>query len=132
MAVNTELIKIDLVEKDTWDAILESAGGGGGEKVVVYVDTAGTHGGDGYDTTPYPLYSDAALTHALTKAEIEELIVGGNFMITDPINTQWNVNYMYPVTAFVSPANSESSFAVVVSYIWGEGITPVYMGYYAS
>lgn len=29
MAVNTELIKIDLVEKDTWNAILESAGGGG-------------------------------------------------------------------------------------------------------
>lgn len=113
-------------------ALSELEIGGGGSATTVYTDTSGAHGGDGYDTTPYPLYKDAGLTTAMTQAEIAELIKKGGYLIADPANTQWQERYMSPVTAFISPAGASNSVAVIGTYMLGEGLQAIYVGIYTE
>ena len=106
---------------------------GGAEMTTIYTDIAGGKGGDGYYETPYPLYSDAALTTALTKDEIAALITGGNFVIEDKsTNTQWTLSTIYPVLGITSPSGAGETYAEVIGYTFGEGVSAIHMGVYSA
>lgn len=107
--------------------------GGGAEVTTIYTDIMGGKGGDGYYETPYPLYSDAALTTALTKDEIAALITGGNFVIEDKsTNTQWTLSTIYPVLGITSPSGAGETYAEVIGYTFGEGVSAIHMGVYSA
>ena len=104
---------------------------GGAEMTTIYTDIMGGKGGDGYYETPYPLYSDEALTTALTKDEIAALITGGNFVIEDKsANTQWALSTIYPVLGIISPGGTGETYAEVIGYKYSESIQPIHMGVY--